>query len=58
MPWTWKIAYGFIADNFPILESRRKSYLIINSISMSLVLLVIAFNISSDEVFITALLMI
>ncbi len=58
MPWTWKIAYGLIADNFPIRESRRKSYLIINSLMMSTVLLIIAFNVSSNEIFITGLLMI
>jgi len=28
-PWSFKIIYGFIADNIPIMGSRRKSYIIL-----------------------------
>lgn len=29
IPWSTKIVYGLISDNFPICGSRRKSYLVI-----------------------------
>ena len=32
-PWSIKIVYGLISDNLPIFGSRRRSYLVIFSIS-------------------------
>ena len=29
LPWSIKILYGLISDNFPVFGSRRKSYLLI-----------------------------
>ncbi|CDW91088.1 UNKNOWN [Stylonychia lemnae] len=56
LPWSFKIIYGLIADNFPIYGSRRKSYIIINGFSQFLTLLILAFQITTDEVIVTALL--
>ena len=32
LPWSTKILYGLISDNFPIFGSRRKSYLLIMAV--------------------------
>lgn len=32
LPWSLKICYGLISDNFPLFGSRRKSYLILGAI--------------------------
>ena len=32
LPWSLKIVYGLISDNFPIYGSRRKSYLLIGAL--------------------------
>jgi len=58
LPWSFKILYGLVADNFPIRGSRRKSYIMINSFCMSATMTTIAFNISENEIFITGLLII
>ena len=58
MPWTFKILYGLIADNFPIFDSKRKSYVILNGFMMSIVLMVLSLNYTQNELVITALLFI
>lgn len=32
IPWSIKLFYGLISDNFPVFGSKRRSYLIINAI--------------------------
>jgi len=56
LPWSFKIIYGLIADNFPIFGSRRKSYLIVNGLSQFITLLLLGLNITEDEIIVTALL--
>ena len=34
LPWSLKIVFGLIADNFPIFGSRRKSYMLLLSVLM------------------------
>lgn len=58
IPWTCKILYGLIADNFPIMGSRRRSYIILNGLTLAFVLLTLAFNLTGNEIFITFLLFI
>eukprot|EP00347_Sterkiella_histriomuscorum_P010122 403377520 len=58
LPWSFKIVYGLIADNFPILGSRRRSYLIINGLLFFVVLLLLAFNITKNEIVISGFLFI
>ena len=33
IPWSFKLIYGFITDNVTIRNSRRKSHIIINTVS-------------------------
>lgn len=58
LPWSFKIVYGLIADNFTILGSRRKSYIIINGFSLFLTLLILGLEITTDEKIITVMLII
>ena len=44
LPWVFKIVYGLITDNFPIFDSRRKSYLFINAVLNFVSLNVLAYN--------------
>lgn len=39
LPWSFKVIMGLISDNVPIFGSRRKSYLIISALFMSLSML-------------------
>jgi hypothetical protein len=41
MPWSFKILYGLISDNFPILGTRRKSYLLIGSFGQCIVMILL-----------------
>ena len=43
MPWSFKIIYGLISDNFPIFGSRRKSYLLIGSFTQFFTMLYLTF---------------
>ena len=41
IPATMKIIFGFLSDNFPILGYRRKSYMLIGWLSVTLIMLVL-----------------
>ena len=41
LPWSLKICYGLISDNFPLFGSRRKSYLILGAIIQFVTMLAI-----------------
>ena len=50
IPWSAKFVFGFFSDNIPICGSRRKSYLIISSICMSLSMLLMGIIGVQDKV--------
>ena len=41
LPWSIKIVYGIISDNFPIFGSRRKSYLLIMAVLQFVTMIVL-----------------
>ena len=44
LPWSIKLLYGLISDNFVICGSRRKSYLLIGALTQFLSMIALAFN--------------
>ncbi|CDW81496.1 UNKNOWN [Stylonychia lemnae] len=56
IPWSFKIFYGLIADNVPILGSRRRSYLVLNGLLYFISLVILSLNLISDYFLITLLL--
>ena len=48
LPWSIKILYGLISDNFPICGSRRKSYLLIAALMQFLSMVVLTLYSTSD----------
>ena len=44
IPWTIKIVYGIISDNFPICGSHRRSYLVIGSLLQIISMSVLSLN--------------
>ena len=39
MPWSFKIIYGFIGDNFKIFNSKRKGHLMLNTLCCSIAMI-------------------
>eukprot|EP00347_Sterkiella_histriomuscorum_P014137 403362023 len=56
LPWSFKLIYGLIADNFPILGSRRKSYVIVNGFLQFATLFILGMDLTQNEVTITVML--
>ena len=56
LPWTLKIVYGLIADNFPLFGSRRRNYIVLNGCLQFLTLFVLSFDLFSSPLFITVML--
>ena len=56
LPWAVKLVYGLICDNIPIFGSRRKAYLIVNTLCGSAVLLALVPNLITNIYAITTLL--
>lgn len=48
LPWSIKILYGLISDNFPICGSRRKSYLLLAALLQFLSMVMLTLNSTSD----------
>jgi MFS family permease len=57
LPWTFKLLYGIVSDNFPLRGSKRKPYLIINGISLFVCLNVLSLFTESSPYFVAILLM-
>jgi uncharacterized protein with PQ loop repeat len=55
-PWCLKLFYGIIADNVYIFGSRRRNYIIINSILAFLMLLAMTSDITNNKYAMTAVL--
>jgi hypothetical protein len=53
MPWSFKILYGLISDNFPIFGSRRRSYLLLGSLLQFMVMLLLSFYGGGNEVLVS-----
>ena len=49
LPWSIKIVYGLISDNFPIFGSRRKSYLLIMSLLQFLSMIILGMISTNSE---------
>ena len=58
LPWTFKLLYGAIADNFPIMGSRRKNYVVLSGILQFLVLFALSSGFFQNLFAITAMLFI
>ena len=58
MPWTFKIVYGLIADNFSIWGSKRKAYIVLNGFVQFVIMIILSLNLFRNELFITGLLFI
>ena len=56
LPWSFKIFYGLVADNFPIWGSRRRSYVILNGLVQTMTLWALALHVVEDAVFVTTML--
>lgn len=56
LPWSFKILYGLISDNFPIFGSRRRSYCIILSSLQLLSALLMSMYTGTDEIYASVLL--
>lgn len=55
IPWSFKIFYGFLSDNFSIFGSRRKNHLLTNiSVSICSMLGIMFFGRSLGKFFVTA----
>ena len=48
LPWSVKIIYGLISDNFPLFGSRRKSYILIMALLQFLSMIVLGFTNAED----------
>ena len=54
LPWSFKILYGFISDNISVFNSKRKGYIILNTICCAIsVGLLILFGIQLGKKFVT-----
>jgi len=58
LPWSFKLLYGLIADNFPIKGSRRKSYVILTGLLQFITLFLLAIGSLDNEIHIAILLFI
>ena len=60
LPWSFKIFYGIISDNFPIKGSRRRVYVMLNGAlqALSLFIMVVYSEQKPDPVFVTVMLLI
>lgn len=58
MPWSFKILYGLISDNFPIFGSKRRSYCILLSVTQFAASITLSLYFGTNEQFASFLLMV